>query len=252
MMWRAIEEESGASILLSSGTNVQCNLDVLGSLPHLDHSACLPLPCRVDHLLSYGLSLGCILDLAICMSRTPQSQVLAFYLHWMILQSPLQVGKGDQRRLLDLLVDVAYGNLVFLSLMERQIDYWLLSIFVLFARQRLRSQLLLGWRDFFQTLDHLWVLVAGLWVLFHTWISVEGGFLQCPNYYFLNTKEIKRSKLKENVSKPIIYLKRHRATRILLSPSYLFTQVSFSSHIYKKMANANKTQILTTKRKRRT
>jgi hypothetical protein len=78
MMWRVVEEESGASILLSYGTNVQCNLDVLGSLPyHLYHSACIPLSCHANHLLSDGLSLGCILDLAICMSRTPRSQVLA-------------------------------------------------------------------------------------------------------------------------------------------------------------------------------
>jgi hypothetical protein len=45
-------------------------------------------------------------------------------------------------KLLDLLVDVAHGNIVFLSLLERNIGSSLLSIFVLFARQRLRSQLL--------------------------------------------------------------------------------------------------------------
>jgi hypothetical protein len=108
MMWRVVEEESGASILLSSGTNVQCNLDVLGSLPHLDHSTCLPLSCHADHLILDGLSLGCILDLAIWMLGTPQSQVLAVSLHLMILRPPLQVGKGDQRRILDLLVNVAH------------------------------------------------------------------------------------------------------------------------------------------------
>jgi hypothetical protein len=73
MTWRVVEEESGASILLSFGTNFQCNLDVLSSLPHLDHFACLPLSCHVYHLLSDGLSLGCILDLEICMSITPRS-----------------------------------------------------------------------------------------------------------------------------------------------------------------------------------
>jgi hypothetical protein len=98
---------------VSFGTNVQCNLHVLCSLPHLDHSACLPLSCHADHLLSDGLAPRCILDLVICMSRTPRSQVLAVSLHSMILQSPLQVGKGYQRRLLDILVDVAHGNLVF-------------------------------------------------------------------------------------------------------------------------------------------
>jgi hypothetical protein len=81
MMWRVVEEESGSSILLSYGTNVQCNLDVLGSLPHLNHFACLHLSCHVDHLLLDGLSLVCILDLVICMSRTPRSQVLAVSLH---------------------------------------------------------------------------------------------------------------------------------------------------------------------------
>ena len=148
-------------------------------------------------------------------------------------------------------MDVAHENIFFLLHLERQICSLLLSIFSLSARQRLRSQLFLGWRDLFKTIDHRWVLFLGLWVLFHTWISVEGGFLQCPKN-FKNPKEIKRRKLKENVSKPIIYSKHHRATRTLLSPSYLFTQVSFSSHIYKKIANANKTQILTTKRKRTT
>jgi hypothetical protein len=81
MMGRVFEEESGASILLSSATNVQCNLDVLGSLPHLNHSACLPLSCHIDHLLSNGLSLGCTLDLVICMSITPRSQVLVVSPH---------------------------------------------------------------------------------------------------------------------------------------------------------------------------